>query len=319
MNDVAGKRVLICGDTEFLGRHIYRALRKYGPEAVWCTQPGEIGDDGRDALRELLRESRAEILIHLCERRPRAGHSPRVGGGTPEARAAFTVTAALGDSNLAKCVVVGNSLAYSPAAPLPWTEADFAGAASEPDGQSDPFRAERAFLLEALELRDQEGLPVSLILAGELYGPGEESRRQTGTLADALFRKVLEAREADREELRLPWSGTQSRDFLFVRDAAAGIALAASRCHDRGPLNLGTGVETTLGSLLQMMSAFLGYRGEIVWGQKTLSGPQRQCLDCRRAAVELGFSADTRLDAGIRETAEWLERQWSRRPAAFAG
>ncbi len=317
MNDVAGKRVLISGDTEFLGRHIYRALRKYGPEAVWCTQPGEVADDSRDALAGLLGESRAEILIHLCERRPRTGHSGRAAANTREA-AGFAVTAALRESNVARCIVVGNSLAYSPAAPLPWTEGDFAGPACAEGGPSDSHRLEREFLLEALELRDREDLPISVILAGELYGPGEESRRQTGSLVDALLRKVLEAREADREELRLPWSGTQSRDFLFVRDAAAGIALAASRYRDRGPLNLGTGVETTLGSLLEMMSASLEYRGEIVWGQKTLSGTPRQYLDCRRAAAELAFSADTRLDAGIRESAEWLERQWSRQPAAFA-
>lgn len=318
MNDVVGKRVLISGETEFLGRHIYRALRKYGPEAVWCTQPGEVDDFSQAALGELLRESRAEILIHICERHSHSDRSRGTGRDGRDEGTGFALTSALRDSNVAKCVVVGSALAYSPAASLPWAEADFAASSDGQGRHSAGHGLQRELLLEALELRKRENLPVVLLLTGELYGPGEESRRQTGSLVDGLLRKVLEVREADRDELRLPWSGTQSRDFLFVRDAAAGIALAASRYDERGPLNLGTGIETTLGSLLEMLSAVLEYRGDIAWGQKTLSGTPRQCLDCRRAAAELGFSADTHLDAGIRESAEWLERQWSRQPAAFA-
>ena len=256
MIGVSGRRVLICGDTELLGRHIYRALRKFGPEAVWCMPSGEVDDGSRAALADLFRESRAEIVIHICQQP--SGFARQQGQRRPAAHPAADLLSATQEAGIEKVVVVGSALAYPPGAALPSAEADFAVAGGGPIAcEATGFH--RGFLLDALRARQRDGFPVVTLLTGELYGPGEDPRRQTGPFVDALLRKVLEARESDRSELRLPWSGTQSRDFTFVRDAAAGIALATARYECPAPLNLGTGVETTLGSVVEMISSGLGY------------------------------------------------------------
>jgi len=312
MNEVLGKRVLVTGKTEFLGRHVYRALRKFGPEAVWCLTRGEQEDLSHRALVELLGESRAEIIIHLCDLD--LGHDrQRSGDGEAHSNDDHGLYEAVRDVGLAKCIVAGSSLAYPPVATVPWCEAEFLNRA--PCGSHSPaVQRQREFLLKGLDQAENHRLPVVTLLLGELYGPGEDSRRQTGSLVDGLLRKILEAREADRERLAMPLSGAQSRDFIFVRDAAEGIALAAAKPIGPNPVNIGTGTETALGSLVEMLASGFGYTGQVTWGQKVIGGVSRQCLDRRRAATEFGFSADTHLDAGLRETIAWHERQWSRPP-----
>ncbi len=98
-------------------------------------------------------------------------------------------------------------------------------------------------------------MPVVTLLAGELYGPGDDSHRQVDSLVDRLLCRILEGRESGREQLPVTVSGTQSRDFLFVRDAAEAIALATVTPVGSNPLNIGTGIETTLGSLVEMIAA----------------------------------------------------------------
>jgi GDP-L-fucose synthase len=313
MNEVLGKRVLVTGNTEFLGRHIYRALRKFGPEAVWCLTRGEFDGLSPERLVELFGESRAEIVIHLCDLD--LGHDPqRSPAGEAVANDDPGFYDAVRAAGVAKCLVVGSSLAYPPVAAIPWCETEFLN--PPPSGSHSPaIQRQREFLLRGLDEAENHELPVVTLLTGELYGPGDELRRQTGSLVDKLLRKTLEARESDRKALALPLSGTQSRDFLFVRDAAEGIALATAKHVRPNPVNIGTGVETALGSLVEMLASGFGYSGHVTWGQKVMGGVSRQCLDCRRAATDIGFSADTRLDAGLRETIAWHERQWSRPPA----
>ncbi len=309
MNEVLGKRILVTGDSEFLGRHIYRAMRKFGPAAVWCLPHGESHGLSGEGLIALFRESRAEIVIHVCDLNigldRQRSKDQAASMDEPE------LFEAVGEAGIAKCVIVGSSLAYPPVASVPWREVEFCN--HPPAGaHSRPVEQQREFLLRGLDAARNGAVPVVTLLTGELYGPGGESQRHVDSLVGRLLGKILEGRESEREQLRMSVSGTQSRDFLFVRDAAEAIALATAMPASGNPVNIGTGIETTLGSLVEMIAAGCDYSGAFAWGQKIMGGVSRQCLDCRRAGIEIGFSSETQLDSGIRETIAWHERHWGR-------
>jgi UDP-glucose 4-epimerase len=93
--------------------------------------------------------------------------------------------------------------------------------------------------------------------------------------------------------------GQQTRDLVFVGDVAAAFA-AAVGSDARGPVNIGTGEETSvleLAAILEVETQFAPARlGEV----------RRSCLACTRAAEALDWQAATSLREGLARTRDWV-------------
>jgi GDP-L-fucose synthase len=94
-------------------------------------------------------------------------------------------------------------------------------------------------------------------------------------------------------------TGTASREFLYMDDAAEGIVLAAERYDGADPVNLGTGEEITIRDLVSLLVALTGYRGEVRWDPTKPDGQPRRALDTSRARDLLGFEPRHRLIDGL--------------------
>jgi nucleoside-diphosphate-sugar epimerase len=102
-------------------------------------------------------------------------------------------------------------------------------------------------------------------------------------------------------------SGAASREFLYVNDAAEGIALAAERYDGGEPVNLGVGREITIRELVKHVVRLTGYEGETRWDSSKPDGQPRRALDTTRARDSFGFVASTSFEDGLRETIAWYE------------
>ena len=100
-------------------------------------------------------------------------------------------------------------------------------------------------------------------------------------------------------------TGAATREFLYVEDCAEGILLATERYDKAEPLNLGSGQETSIKSLVNTIARLTGFRGEVRWDATKPDGQPRRRLDVSRARAEIGFAAKTRLEDGLRRTVEW--------------
>jgi GDP-L-fucose synthase len=129
----------------------------------------------------------------------------------------------------------------------------------------------------------------------------------------ALIRKAVAARRAaahgEPPIIRAWGSGNATREFLYVDDAAEAILLAAEHYDGAAPINIGSGMETSIRQLVQLIAAQVGVEAQIVWDTSQPDGQPRRCLDISRAEQLFGFRARTSLDDGLRRTIEW----WSRR------
>lgn len=128
----------------------------------------------------------------------------------------------------------------------------------------------------------------------------------------ALIRKAIEARDTGQDSLEVWGTGTASREFLFVRDAAEAIALAAEHYQDPDPINIGSGQEITIRALAELICDLGGFKGELRWNQAKPDGQPRRCLDTSRARRAFGFQVQTRLRDGLIETLAWYERRQAR-------
>ncbi|MGA1225630.1 MAG: NAD-dependent epimerase/dehydratase family protein, partial [Phycisphaerales bacterium] len=165
--------------------------------------------------------------------------------------------------------------------------------------------AKKAALVMLDAYRRQYGLASSYLLPVNLYGPWDNFDLQSSHVIPALIRKCLDAAEGGRTEITCWGTGSASREFLYVDDAAEGVVRAAERLDEPTPVNLGTGSEVVIRDLVAMVAAACGFTGSIRWDASKPDGQPRRCVDATRAKSMLGWKAETELQVGLRRTVEW--------------
>src|SRR5690606_13798285 len=99
----------------------------------------------------------------------------------------------------------------------------------------------------------------------------------------ALIRKWVDAELAGAPEIEVWGTGTPVREFIYVEDCADAIVLAAEKYADVAtPLNIGTGIGTSIRELVETINATTGYRGQIRWNTDKPDGAARKVLDVTR-------------------------------------
>lgn len=203
-----------------------------------------------------------------------------------------------------KTVVLGTICAYPKFTPEPFREDDLWK--GYPEETNAPYGiAKKALLAQCQAYRSQYGTNAIFLLPVNLYGPNDNFDPESSHVIPALIRKCIEAVNDGRDEIVLWGDGSPTREFLYVEDAAEAIVLATERYDKADPVNLGTGVETSIRDLAAKIAGLTGFAGRIVWDSTRPNGQPRRCLDVSRAEREFGFRAKTPLDAGLKRTIEW--------------
>ena len=123
----------------------------------------------------------------------------------------------------------------------------------------------------------------------------------------ALIKKCIDARNSRADEIVVWGDGTPTREFLYVEDAAEGIALAAEHYDKPEPVNLGSAFEISVKDLVVRIAELTRFRGRIAWDTTKPNGQPRRKLDISRAEREFGFRARVDFREGLKRTIEWYE------------
>jgi nucleoside-diphosphate-sugar epimerase len=115
----------------------------------------------------------------------------------------------------------------------------------------------------------------------------------------------VEAKERGDAEVEVWGSGTATREFLYVDDAAEGILYAAERYDGEEPVNLGSGEEIGVKELVELIASLVGFSGSIRWNSSKPDGQPRRHLDTSLAKRAFGFEARTPLRRGLEQTIAW--------------
>ncbi|MBI1884955.1 MAG: GDP-L-fucose synthase [Chloroflexi bacterium] len=306
MSDLVGKRVAVTGGAGFLGNHVVERLRGRGCRDVFVPRSAEYDLRDGNAVARVYEKARPQVVLHLAA---------RVGGiGYNKERPAETLVDNLlmglqvmeqgRRFGVEKLVAVSSVCAYPKYAPLPFQEGDlWEGYPEETNG---PYGvAKRVLALQARVYRQQYGFNAVALLLSNLYGPGDNFDPSSSHVIPALIRRCLEAADEGRESVEVWGSGSASREFLYVGDAAEAVVLAAESYEGREPINIGSGEEVTVRQLAETIARFTGFRGRIEWDASKPDGQPRRSIDTTRAQFELGFKTKTPLEEGLRKTIEW--------------
>ena len=125
----------------------------------------------------------------------------------------------------------------------------------------------------------------------------------------------MDAAAAGAPEIVVWGTGSATREFLYVEDAAEAIVLAAERYDGAEPVNVGAGQEISIKDLVGLIAELTGFSGRLVWDPTKPDGQPRRMLDTSRAATSFGFVAKTPFEEGLRRTIEWYRgRMKAERP-----
>ena len=145
----------------------------------------------------------------------------------------------------------------------------------------------------------QFGTRYTSVMPTNLYGPGDNYNLQNSHVLPALIRKAHEAKLRGDNEYVVWGSGKPMREFLYVDDLAqACVQLMSAGYH--GPLlNIGTGVDVTIGGLAELVMKVVGFTGKIVFDASKPDGTPRKLLDVSAAAAQ-DWRAKIGLEEGVR-------------------
>jgi GDP-L-fucose synthase len=308
MPNLKNKRIIITGGAGFLGHHLQSRLKEHGVQAENILIP-LIEDYDLTKEADCLRMYEAmqpDIVIHL------AAEVGGIGANRENPGRFFYANMAMGLHlieqarlrNLAKFVQVGTICAYPKFTPVPFKEEDLFN--GYPEETNAPYGiAKKALLVMLQSYRQQYSLNGIYLLPVNLYGPGDNFNPASSHVIPALIKKCVDAIDADAGFIECWGTGSASREFIYVADAAEAIVLSTEKYDGAEPVNVGAGFEITIKDLVEKIVKLTGFSGEICWDPTKPDGQPRRCLDTSRAKDYFGFKATTDFDKGLKETIQW--------------
>lgn len=298
------KRVLVTGGNGFLGTHLVNKLKTLNPKEI------KIADRKKYDLRKyedcLEATKGIDIVIHLAAKVGGIGFNREFPAELYDDNilmGTFMMKAAL-KNKVKKYVAMGTICAYPKFTPVPFKEKDLWN--GYPEETNAPYGlAKKMQLVQSQAYREEYGFNSIFLLPVNLYGPGDKFDLKSSHVIPALIRKFVEAKNEGKKEVVLWGTGSATREFLYVEDAAEGIILAAEKYNSSEPVNIGAEFEISIKDLAEKIKKITGYGGKIVWDKSYPDGQPRRKVSISRAKKEFGFKVNTKFEDGLKKTIDW--------------
>jgi GDP-L-fucose synthase len=312
MDYFKNKRILLTGGAGFLGSHIVKNLiHKRGVSRSQITIPRSKDFDLKSWESCQTVTKGADIVIHLAARVGGIGFNQKFPGTLfyDNMMMGAQLMEASRLEGVEKFVQVGTVCSYPKYTPAPFKEEYLWD--GYPEETNAPYGiAKKSLLVMAQAYRQQYGMNIIYLVPVNLYGPRDNFDLESSHVVPALIRKFSEAVGEGKKEVFVWGTGNVSREFLYVEDAAEGIALATEKYDKPDPVNLGTGREITIKELVNLVAKLTGFNGKIIWDNSKPNGQPRRCLDTSRAKREFMFEARTDLISGLKKTIDWYKNEF---------
>lgn len=309
-----GRTVMVTGGAGFLGNHLVEQLedRSDGVE-IFVPRSSEYDLREKSDIERAFEDSGADTVIHL------AATVGGIGANRENPGQYFYDNAIMGielleqarQFDVEKFTILGTICAYPEDTPVPFSEDDLYE--GYPERTNAPYGiAKKALHTQSWAYREQYDFNSIYLLPVNLYGPCDDFDLETAHVIPAIIRKCIEARDRGDDAITAWGTGTPTREFLYVTDAAEGILDATERYDSSDPVNLGSGEEISIEELVELIAELTGFEGDIKWDTSKPDGQPRRKLDTSRAEDRFGWSASTEFREGLRETIDWYEQNRER-------
>jgi GDP-L-fucose synthase len=304
------RRVAVSGGRGFLGSFVAEKLWEQGCSEVFVPRSQRYDLREKEQALRLFEDARPDVFIHLAAVVGGIGANRKNPGRFfyENAMMGLNVIEAARLRGVEKFVCAGTICSYPKFTPVPFREEDFWN--GYPEETNAPYGlAKKVLLVQLQAYREQYGMKGIYLTPVNLYGPRDNFDLETSHVIPALIRKCWEAKRARAGTITAWGTGEATREFLYVKDAAEAIVLAAEKYDKPELVNLGSGEEISIRELVELIRELVGYEGAVDWDRTKPDGQPRRCVDTTRAWREFGWRAKTRLREGLERTVAWYGEQ----------
>ncbi len=303
------KRITVTGGKGFLGSHLLKNFQDHGCTNVKIADLPEYNLTNITDIQRMYEETKPQIVIHLAA---------KVGGiGFNQEKPAelFYDNLIMGTQllheaylhSIEKFVALGTICAYPKFTSIPFKEDEIWN--GYPEETNAPYGlAKKMMLVQSQAYRQQYGFNSIFLLPVNLYGPGDNFDPHSSHVIPALIKKCFDAIDARENTIEVWGTGSATREFFYVEDAAEAIYLATLFFNKSEPVNIGTGSEISIMDLTKLIVKLTGFTGKIIWNKSKPDGQPKRMLDTSKALKEFGFKARTDIITGLSKTIEWYRK-----------
>ena len=307
-------RIFVAGHGGMVGSALVRRLQKAGCENLLLRTRSQLDLENQQQVLDFIQAEKPDFIFIAAA---------RVGGiqANNSNPAEFIYSNLMIASNLInaawkarvqRLLFLGSSCIYPKHAQQPMSEDSLLTGTLEPTNEAYAI-AKIAGIKLCESYNRQYGTDFRSVMPTNLYGPNDNFDLQTSHVLPALMRKFHEAKAGHMDEVEVWGSGTPKREFLHVDDLADACLFISclpdstynKKVNQRlSHLNIGTGQDSTISELAEMISDTVGYTGAIRFNTDYPDGTPRKLLDVSKV-TSLGWKARIGLREGLRSTYEW--------------
>jgi len=302
------KKVLVTGSNGFLGKYVVEELEKRKVKELFLPRSQEYDLRIQENCKKVVSE--VDIIFHVAgtvggiqymSNNPAEVFYDNLMMGTHLIEEAKNV-------DIEKLILVGTVCSYPKFASIPFNEEQIWEGYPEETNASYGL-AKKMQLVQSEAYRKQYKFNSISVIPTNMYGPTDNFSEETSHVIPGIIKKIFEAKRLQSEKIVLWGDGSPTRDFLYVRDTAKGIILAAEKYNESDPINLGSELEISIKDLAKMIGDLMDFSGEIEWDNSKPNGQPRRCVSNVRARELLGFKPETEIREGLKETITWFTKQ----------
>jgi len=311
-------RVAVTGGGGFLGQAVCQKLTERGCNNLIIPRRAEYDLTQEQQVENFYDDHQPDVVIHL------AAEIGGIGANQKHPGRFFFANMAMGmhlieygrRRGIQKFVQVGTACSYPKNIPSPFKEDQLWD--GYPERTNAPYAIAKRALLTMLDAYKLEyNFPCVAVIPVNLYGPGDNFDLETSHVIPALIRKCFEAIDNKQDAITCWGTGSASREFLFVDDAAEGAVCATEMMDDPTPINLGTGREIKVKDLVELIANLCGFEGQIIWDSTKPDGQPHRCMDVTKARTLLDWQAKVDLEDGLSQTIDWYRQQKNLREVRY--
>ena len=303
------KKIYVAGHTGLIGSAIARELKKQGYQTLIFINHSSLDLRNQQEVTSFFENEKPDYVFMAAaavggvaanDRLPATFFYDNMAMGLNVIHASY-------NAGVKKLLYLGSNCIYPKDAPQPYKETSLLTGSLEKTNEA--YAVAKIACLKMCEFYNREyGTDYISCMPCSAYGPGDSFDPENSHVIAALINKFHEAKVNQSPQAVMWGSGKPYREFIFMDDIARAAVFLMKHYSGNETVNIGTGMEYTIGELAEVIRSVVGYEGKIIHDTSKPDGVPKKLIDSSKLYA-MGWKPEIPFEQGIRITYEEYVKQ----------